>query len=101
MSDRASEELPASSTRYRIASKARLIFDNARGKHMLMYPERGLELNVVAHAILSLCDGRNTVDDIVALLTERFSRTEPETVQRDVRAFLLQLSQRGVLLGEE
>lgn len=92
---------PSASTRYRIAPKARLVFDGTRGKHMLLYPERGLELNTVAHAILSLCDGRNTVDDIVAQLTERFARTEPETVQRDVRAFLAQLSQRGVLLADE
>ena len=78
---------------------ARLVFD-CRAQALLR-TERGLELNAVAHAILSLCDGRNTVDEIIAKLTERFSRTEPETVRRDVGAFLLQLSQRGVLLADE
>lgn len=98
--DDGAPEQPANVTRYRIAPKARLVYDGTRGKHMLIYPERGLELNAVAHAILSLCDGRNTVDEIVAKLTERFARTDPGTVQRDVSAFLVQLSQRGVLLGE-
>jgi pyrroloquinoline quinone biosynthesis protein D len=88
------------SARYRIAPKARMVFDSTRGKHMLLYPERGLELNGVAHAILSLCDGNNTVAQIIAQLTVRFSRTEPATVERDVTAFLTQMAERGVVLGE-
>jgi pyrroloquinoline quinone biosynthesis protein D len=87
-------------TRYRIASKARLMFDSTRGKYMLIYPERGLELNAAAHAILTLCDGHHSVARIIELLTERFTRTEPATLQRDVTAFIAQLVDRGVLLGD-
>lgn len=87
--------------RYRLASKARLVFDGARGKHMLIYPERGLELNEVGHAILKLCDGQNSVARMVELLAGRFERADAETVTRDVTAFLTQLEQRGVIVGEE
>jgi pyrroloquinoline quinone biosynthesis protein D len=86
--------------RYRIAPKARLVFDSTRGKHMLIYPERGLELNAAAHAILSLCDGHHSVARIIELLTERFARTEPATLERDVTSFIAQLVDRGVLLGD-
>ena len=87
----------ASEIRYRIASKARLVFDSTRGKHMLLYPERGLELNAAAHAILLLCDGHHSVARIIELLTERFARTEPATLERDVTTFIAQLVDRGVL----
>ena len=90
----------AAEARYRIAPKARLVYDGTRGKHMLLYPERGLELNAAAHAILTLCDGQHTVAGIIAILSERFARTEPATLERDVTSFIEQLVDRGVLLGE-
>jgi coenzyme PQQ biosynthesis protein PqqD len=92
------EELPT--TRYRIAPKARLVFDRARGKHMLIYPERGLSLNDVAHAILSLCDGGHSVAQVVDALSLRFS-SDREIIARDVTAFIDQLAARGLLLSEE
>ena len=90
----------AAEARYRIAPKARLVFDSTRGKHMLLYPERGLELNAAAHAILTLCDGHHNVGRILELLTERFARTEPATLERDVTTFIAQLVDRGVLFEE-
>lgn len=91
-------ELPA--TRYRIAPKARIVFDRARGQHMLIYPERGLALNDVAHAILTLCNGELGVAQMVDALSQRFS-TDREIIGRDVMAFIEQLVARGVLLSEE
>ena len=91
-------ELPA--TRYRIAPKARLVFDRARGTHMLIYPERGLALNDVAHAILTLCNGDHSVAQMVDALALRFS-TDREVIARDVTTFIEQLVARGVLLSEE
>ena len=89
-----------SATRYRIASKARLVFDRTRGQHMLIYPERGLALNDVAHAILTLCNGELSVAQMVDALSQRFS-TDREVIGRDVTAFIEQLVARGVLLSEE
>lgn len=90
----------ALSARYRIASKARLGFDPTRGKHMLLYPERGLALNEIGYAVLKLCDGNTSVSEMVAALSERFA-ADAATVQADVVAFLLQLAQRGLIEGVE
>lgn len=87
-------------TRVRIAPKARLVFDRARDQHMLIYPERGLALNEVAHAILSLCNGELSVEQMIDALASRFS-TDREVIARDVTAFIEQLLARGVLLSEE
>ena len=45
----------ASTARVRLAPKARLRFDARSGKHVLLYPERGLELTESAARIAALC----------------------------------------------
>ncbi|HEY6880616.1 MAG TPA: pyrroloquinoline quinone biosynthesis peptide chaperone PqqD [Polyangiales bacterium] len=90
-----------SATHYRIAPKARLIFDVARGKHMLIYPERGLELNEIGHAVLSMCDGQTSVTHMVERLAQRFGGANADVIARDVTQFLAQLTQRGVVLEEQ
>ena len=89
------------SATYRIAAKARLVYDRARDRHMLLYPERGLELNPVAHAILSLCDGETPVGKVVATLAGRFDQVEPSDLERDVLSFLTQLERRGLVQAIE
>lgn len=77
----------------KLAKKARLRFDRHSGKHMLMYPERGLELNESAAAIVKRCDGTKSVSAIVAEL-------EKETgadVKNDVLAILEDLRKKGLL----
>lgn len=90
-----------SATRYRIAAKARLIFDGARGKHMLIYPERGLELNEIGRAVLAMCDGQTSVMRMIELLARRFEGADAQIVARDVTQFLTQLAQRGVIVAEQ
>lgn len=85
--------------RYRIAPKARLVFDATRGEHMLIYPERGLALNGVGRAVLDLCDGRTSVAGMIEQLAARFA-ADAQVVERDVSAFLDQLAQRGVIIPE-
>ena len=68
------EAWPVRVVRHAQSRRYRLVFDGARGKHMLIYPERGLELNEVGHAILKLCDGQNSVAQLVELLAGRFER---------------------------
>jgi coenzyme PQQ biosynthesis protein PqqD len=85
---------PAS--RPRLAARARVRLDRQTGKAVLLYPERGLVLNAVGQAVLELCRGERTVDEIVAALAERYAGAR-ETVRADVLAFLQQLSDRGLL----
>ena len=82
----------------RLSRKARLAFDPVRRQPMLLYPERGLALNPVAHAIVSLCDGSSDRAQIAQRIAERFPEAPPEAVKRDVATFLDELTRRGLLL---
>jgi coenzyme PQQ biosynthesis protein PqqD len=81
----------------RLATKARLHYDRHAGRHMLLYPEKGLLLNDSALAILRLCSGELTVADIVARLLQRRGATPAESLERDVLSFLNTLAQRALI----
>jgi pyrroloquinoline quinone biosynthesis protein D len=84
------------STRPKLKRKARLRFDERAGKHLLLYPERGLLLDEIGTAICRLCDGSRTVDAMVAELAERF-RGETARIRSELIAFLQQLDERTLL----
>lgn len=77
----------------KLAKKARLRFDRHSGKHMLMYPERGLELNESAAAIVKRCDGTKTVGAIV----EELRAETGADVRDDVVAIIDGLRKKGLL----
>lgn len=85
--------------RPRLAPRAQLRWDRFSGKHLLLYPERGLALNEVASAIVSRCDGTHTVESIVTEICQAFTSAEAEEVERDLLALLAQLEERGLLEG--
>ena len=66
---------------------------------MLVYPERGLELNDSAAAIAKKCDGTRSVDAIVDELARELDATAETriAIDADVVAFLTSLRQRGLL----
>ena len=80
----------------RLAKKARLRFDRHSGKHMIMYPERGLALNDSAAAIAKRCDGTRTVGEIAIELAAE-AGAERSAVEQDVLAFVEMLRQKGLL----
>jgi coenzyme PQQ biosynthesis protein PqqD len=86
-------------SRPKLAAKARLRWDRREGKDILLYPERGLLLNPVAGAIVRLCDGSRTAEDITREVAASFPATAPEEVARDVAEFLEELRARGLLEG--
>jgi pyrroloquinoline quinone biosynthesis protein D len=81
----------------RLASKARLRRDPIRQKSVLLYPEGVLILNPSAEAILSLCDGHRSVDEIVSALATRYG-VETVALEADVGDFLGGLVERGLLV---
>jgi coenzyme PQQ biosynthesis protein PqqD len=85
------------STRPQLASRARLRLDRKTGKHVLLYPEKGLLLNATSTAIVQRCTGRLTAAEIVRELSTEFSAAQPAELEREVLAFLGELSQRGLL----
>ena len=83
----------ASGDRPRLARHARLGFDPARGRHVLLTPEAVTVLNGTAAAVLELCDGRRTVAEIVAELRGRYASVD----DAEVRGFLDRLAARRSL----
>jgi pyrroloquinoline quinone biosynthesis protein D len=76
----------------RLATKAMLKHDRVRGVELLLLPERVVVLNQSGAAILSLCDGSRTVQQLVEQLERDFEATG---LVNDVMTFLDDASGRG------
>jgi pyrroloquinoline quinone biosynthesis protein D len=82
--------------RPRLATGARLQYDDVREEHLLLVPEGAVRLNATAAEVLNLCDGERSVDDIVATLSARYGGAGDVT--DDVRELLAGLGQRGLVV---
>jgi len=88
------------SARVKLASKARLRWDEREKKHVLLSPERGLVLSETASATLALCDGARTLDEIVDVLAEKYGAKDASDRARiatDVTALLERIHARALL----
>ena len=74
----------------------RLHHDQARGQWVILAPERVIELDDIAHAIVKLCDGQRRVELIVQELATEFDAT-PDEVNGDVLALIDDLIAKRVL----
>jgi pyrroloquinoline quinone biosynthesis protein D len=72
---------------------ARLQFDPVRQRPVLLYPEGAVLLNETGAAILELCDGSNTVSQIVKILSERYQAD----VTTDVAEYLTLMGERELI----
>ena len=81
----------------KLAGKARVRPDPRDGVPVLLSPERGLRLSETAAAIVSLCDGTRTPDEIVTALTQRYPTAPPDRIATDVARFLADLHSRALL----
>lgn len=72
---------------------ARLDYDPARERPVLLYPEGAVLLNDTGKAILELVDGRRTVAEIAATLSERYQTD----VTADVTEYLSRLAERELI----
>ncbi len=84
--------------RPRLARRARLRFDQLTRSHVLLSPERGLVLNEPAAAIVLLCAGERTVEQIARQLAPS---TQLERVQADVVELLAELRARRLIEIDE
>ncbi len=80
----------------KLAAKARLRFDRHSGQHLLIYPERGMQLDDTAAQIVQLCDGVRSVAVIAQELAERYAQAAPQ-IEKDVLEFLQSLSERCLI----
>lgn len=75
-----------------LSQTVRFKHDAVRNTDVLLAPEKVVKLNSTASAILGLCDGTNTVIEIVEQLEVRFKQTD---IRDDVIEFLQDISSYG------
>jgi pyrroloquinoline quinone biosynthesis protein D len=82
-------------TRPRLATGARLQYDEVREEHVLLVPEGVVRLNATAAAVLELCDGERSLDEIVGILSERY---EGADLRDDVQGLVDGMARRGLVV---
>ena len=75
----------AADSRPAVGPGFRLQWEPAQDSHVLLYPEGMVKLSQSAGEIVKRCDGRRSVDDIVADLEAAFGTSG---LDADVRAFI-------------
>jgi pyrroloquinoline quinone biosynthesis protein D len=89
-------QLPSSDMRPKLSSRARLQTDKVTGKPIVLYPEGVLMLNPTGHAIVSLCTGETTFQEIVNQLAARY-KVPAEQISPQVADYLNRLRERNLL----
>ena len=82
-------------TRPRLATGGRLQYDEIRAEHVLLVPEGVVRLNPSAAAVLELCDGERSIDDIVGALAARYDGVD---VGDDVRELVAAMTRKGFVV---
>lgn len=77
-----------------LARGVRLHWSAVRQQYWLLFPEGALALNATAAAILTYCEGQQSLDEIVTVLQPQF----PGIHIRDIQPLLLRLLNRGLLV---
>jgi PqqA peptide cyclase len=85
----------------RLARGVRVRLDPRDAVPVLLSPERGLRLSETAAAVVDLCDGVRTIDEIVNELADRYAHSDRARIRSDVVALLLDLRGRRVIDGIE
>lgn len=84
-------------SRPRLGRFVRMRPDKPTGGWVLLGPETVVVLNRTGHAVLRLCDGERTVDEIVAALVGGHDEADVHTVDEQVRDYLTRLTDRGLV----
>ena len=74
----------------------KLRHDAGRDRWVLLAPERILTPDAIAVAVLKLCDGKRTVDDIAANLAAEYS-APADVIAADVVELLQDLADKGYI----
>ena len=82
-------------TRPRLATGARLTYDDVREEHILLIPEGAVRLNPTAAEVLELCDGERSLDDIAGALSARY---EGADLRDDVVELVDAMAQKGLVV---
>lgn len=79
--------------RPRLWRLARIGHDRIRDRPVLLYPEGAMFLNQTGQAILELCDGEHSVEQISSILGQRYSAN----VSDDVTEYLIRMARQDLV----
>ena len=82
-------------TRPRLATGARLQYDDVREEHVLLIPEGVVRLNPTAAEVLDLCDGERSLEEIVDALSARY---EGADIRDDIVELVDAMAQKGLVV---
>lgn len=85
-------------TRPRLATGARLQYDEVREEHLLLVPEGVVRLNATAAEVLELCDGERSLDDVVGALSARYDGAD---LGEDVRGLVQAMAEKGLVVDAD
>ena len=85
-------------TRPHLPAYLKLRHDAGRGRWILLAPERVLTPDQTAVAVLKLCDGNRTVEEIVEALAQEYS-APADVIRADVLDLLQGLADKGYIKG--
>ena len=83
-----------------LARHAKLRFDEARQRWVILAPERVLAPDEIAVEILQLCDGARDVGQVIDMLVAKYT-AERAVIAADVVAMLRDLADKGFLAEAE
>jgi pyrroloquinoline quinone biosynthesis protein D len=86
---------PDPQSRPNLAPGCRLGENN--NQRVLLMPERALRLNGPSLEIVQRCDGKHTVQQIIAELQQIYSKAEPTKVETDILGYLQLLHDQRAL----
>jgi pyrroloquinoline quinone biosynthesis protein D len=87
---------PDPSSRPRLAPGCRMS-EKSQQPRVLLMPERALRLNGPSLEIVERCDGRHTVQQIIAELQKQYSKANPAKVEQDILGYLSLLQEERAL----
>ena len=82
--------------RPRLAKRVRLQTDKITGKPVLLHQETVLLLNHTGYEVLRLCDGTQTMAEIIATLAKEYQLAD-STLSQAVSQFVGTISQQGLI----
>ena len=71
---------------YKIAAHHRFQWEEAQQSHVILFPEGMVKLNGSAGEVLSLVDGKNSIDQIIASLKIKFK--DVEGIEKDILSMI-------------
>jgi pyrroloquinoline quinone biosynthesis protein D len=86
---------PTDSSQPRFASGCR--WGTQGEEQVVLFPEGMIRVQETGRSILELCDGKRTVQEIAAALSEAYSGGDPTKIREDVGSFLEALQQKRIV----